>query len=154
MVSVRTTEVSQSIVRPPEASIPASESPTRDQAPRATKHLRSVDPKAASAQNEAVAAASERMKAILAVSAAYTEGLREMQVAYIDLVHRSMELMQRATRDLIRCASPADVAEFQKEMLKDGMEQMFQGASKILEATNKVADDAIRPLKEQLRRAS
>ncbi len=103
---------------------------------------------------EAASVSQERMNAVLAASAAYTQGLRELQEAYIALVHRSMELMQRTTRDLIRCSSPADVAELQKDMLRDGMEQIFQGASKILETSNKVADDALRPLQEQLRRAS
>ena len=139
MASAPTTEVAQATTRPPETP---------------TKHLRPVDSKANGAQAEAGTNAGDRMKAVLAVSAAYAQGLREMQVAYIELVHRSMELMQRTTRDLIRCTSPADVAEFQKEMLRDGMEQMFQGASKILETTNKVADDALRPIQEQLRRAS
>jgi hypothetical protein len=97
---------------------------------------------------------AERVKCLLSVYTNYAHGLLEMQQAYADLIHRSMELTQRVTRELIRCTSPSDLAEVQRDMLREGMDQVFEGTTKILQASSKAAGDAIRPIEEQLKHAA
>jgi len=98
--------------------------------------------------------ATDRMASLMSVSAAYNRGLHDMQLAYVELFQNSMELMQRAMRDLVRCMSPADFAEVQQEVLRKGFDQIFEGTAKILRTSSKASEDATLPIQDQIGHAS
>jgi len=94
---------------------------------------------------------AERLKVLMTAYSTYARGFQEMQQTYADLVHRSMELTQRATRELIRCTSVTDMADAQRDLLREGMDEFFQGSAKILKASSKAVDDVVKPIQDQLR---
>ena len=98
--------------------------------------------------------AAERITTLMTASAAYNRGLHDMQLAYVELFQSSMELMQRAARDLVRCMNPADFAEVQRDMLREGLDHIFVGTSKILQTSSQAAENASRPIQDRIGSAS
>jgi len=95
---------------------------------------------------------AERVKSLVTASVAYGRGLHDMQLAYVDMVVRSLELLQRSSRDLATCSNPAAAAELQRELLRESMDQLLEGVTKVLQASSQAADQASQPIHEHLSR--
>ena len=75
-----------------------------------------------------------------------------MQLAFVDMGVRSVELLQRGIQTLVTCGSPTDLAVLQREMLREGMDQMLVGVTKVLQASSKAAEQASKPIDDHLKR--
>lgn len=94
---------------------------------------------------------AERVRSLLNAVVAYGRGLHDIQLAYVDMGVRSVELLQRATRDLATCGSPTDAALLQQQVVREGMDQMLVGVTKILETSSKAADQVSQPIHDHLK---
>jgi len=121
-----------------------------DASATATDNAAATMIKASEIQKESAEFTADRLRTLASAYVSYAHGMQSMQRAFVDLCHRSFELTQRTTRELIRCTSASDVAELQREMLCEGMDEFFEGSAKILKAASKATDDAVRPLEEKI----
>jgi hypothetical protein len=95
---------------------------------------------------------TERVKSLLIAATNYGRGLHDMQLAWGDMAVRSVEVLQRGIQNLITCGSPTDLAELQREILRQGMDQVLVGVTKVLQASSKAADQASKPIDDHLKR--
>jgi hypothetical protein len=95
---------------------------------------------------------TERVKSLLIAATNYGRGVHDMQLALVDMGVRSMELLQRGIQNLITCSNPTEVAVLQREMLREGMDQMLAGVTTVLQASSKAAEQASKPIDDHLKR--
>jgi len=95
---------------------------------------------------------TERVKSLLLAATNYGRGLHDMQLAYVDMGVRSVELLQRGMQNLLTCGNPTEVAVLQREMLREGMDQLLVGVTTILQASSKAAAQASEPIDDHLKR--
>ena len=95
---------------------------------------------------------TERVKSLLIAATNYGRGLHDMHLAFVDMGVRSVELLQRGMQTFVTCGNPTDLAVLQREMLREGMDQMLVGVTKILQASSKAAEQASKPIDDHLKR--
>lgn len=79
-------------------------------------------------------------------------GLQEMQDAIGQLMNGVMRTNLRLTQEMFRRTNPGAVVELQGAFMREVMETLVEGGATVLRATRRTADEALRPLEEQLER--
>ena len=78
-------------------------------------------------------------------------GLQTYQRAYLDLLSRSIEGVSRKQHDVLQANSPVKLAEIQRDIYIDVVNNLFAGSPTLLQIAGKIAQDAVRPLQERAR---
>lgn len=94
-------------------------------------------------------AADETAGDVQALVASYSQlgqGLQRMQTAYFDVVQRSLARARRQPQDLLRCKSPVEFAEVQKDLFTDGVAFMMESSTTLLRLAGEVVQSAAGPL--------
>lgn len=79
-------------------------------------------------------------------------GLQEMQEAVGQMVNGVMRTNLRMTQEMLRRTNPGAVVELQGAFMREVLESFVEGGATVLRATRRTADEALRPLEEQLGR--
>jgi CBS domain-containing protein len=79
-------------------------------------------------------------------------GLQEMQEAVGQLVSGVICTNLRMTQEMLRRTNPGAVVELQRAFMREVLETFVEGGATVLRATRRSADEALRPLEEQLGR--
>ena len=79
-------------------------------------------------------------------------GLQDMQDAMSQLMNGVMRTNLRMTQEVFRRANPGAVVELQGSLMREYLEAMVEGGATMLRATRRTADEALRPLEEQMER--
>ncbi|HET6238065.1 MAG TPA: hypothetical protein VFE41_24375 [Acetobacteraceae bacterium] len=95
---------------------------------------------------------TERVKSLEIAATNYGRGLHDMQLAWVDMAVRSVEVLQRGMQNLNGCGSPTDLAVVRREILREGMDHMLVGVTKVLQASSKAADQESKPIVDHLKR--
>jgi hypothetical protein len=129
-----------------EASIPLAEKSFGEgrRMVEASAHVADVYSKAA---NDT----AEDMQALVASYAQLGQGLQRMQTAYFDLMQRSLARAKRQPQDLLRCKSPVEFAEVQKDLFTDGVAFMMESSTTLLRLAGQVVQGAAGPLEARAR---
>lgn len=94
--------------------------------------------------------ASERsadgIQALFSSWMAMGRGLQQMQHACLEMFDQSMENAVHKPQDLLRCKTVVEVAEVQRDLYVDAINQAIKSSSRLLEMMNNTARDAVRPL--------
>ena len=94
--------------------------------------------------------ASERsadgIQALFSSWMAMGRGLQQMQHACLEIFDQSMEHAAHKPQDLLRCKTIVEVAEVQRDLYVDAVNQAITSSSRLLEMMNNTARDAVRPL--------
>jgi CBS domain-containing protein len=75
-----------------------------------------------------------------------------MQDAMSQLMNGVMRTNLRITQEMFRRSSPGAVVELQGSFMRDYLETLVEGGATMLRATRRTADEALRPLEEQMER--
>ena len=81
-------------------------------------------------------------------------GLQDMQDAMSQLMNGVMRTNLRMTQEMFRRTNPGAVVELQGSFMRDYLETLVEGGATMLRATRRTADEALRPLEEQMERRS
>jgi flagellar biosynthesis/type III secretory pathway protein FliH len=76
-------------------------------------------------------------------------GLQTYQRAYLDLLSRSIEGVSRKQHDVLHVNSPVKLAEIQRDIYIDVVNNLFAGTTTLLQIAGQIAQDAVRPLQER-----
>ena len=79
-------------------------------------------------------------------------GLQDMQDAMSQLMNGVMRTNLRMTQEMFRRTNPGAVVELQGSFMRDYLETLVEGGATMLRATRRTADEALRPLEEQMER--
>jgi CBS domain-containing protein len=79
-------------------------------------------------------------------------GLQDMQEAMGQLMNGVMRTNLRMTQEMFRRANPGSVVELQGAFMREYLETLVEGGATMLRATRRTADEALRPLEDQMER--
>lgn len=79
-------------------------------------------------------------------------GLQDMQDAMSQLMNGVMRTNLRMTQEMLRRTNPGAVVELQGSFMREYLETLVEGGATMLRATRRTADEALRPLEEQMER--
>jgi hypothetical protein len=98
---------------------------------------------------------AEDVQALVSSYAHFGLGLQQMQHAYFDLLHRSLERATkrgaRKPQDLLRCSSLLEFAEVQRDLYRDAVGLTFEASTTMLRLAGQVARDTLQPLDSRAR---
>ena len=91
---------------------------------------------------------------VQALMTAFSElglGAQQMQHAWFELINRSLEHATRRPQDLLRCGSPVELAEAQRDLYRDGVAYMVDATTTMLDLIGRTAAHAGRSLESHAR---
>ena len=80
-------------------------------------------------------------------------GMQQMQHAWFDLLNKSIDHATRRPQDLLRCGSPVELAETQRDLYQDGVAYMVDATTTMLDLMSQTARDASRSLESRAGRS-
>jgi len=94
--------------------------------------------------------ASERstdgIQALFSSWMAIGRSLQHMQHAWLEALDHSMQHATHKPQDLLRCKTPIEFAEVQRDLYIDAVNHAIRASSRMLDVINHTAQDAARPL--------
>jgi hypothetical protein len=93
---------------------------------------------------------SEDMRRFFVLPRAAEGGLRDVQQGMTGLVEGLVQTNLRATQELFHLANPTTVVELQQRFVREYMDVLMQGTATLVRAVRRTADEALRPLEEQV----
>lgn len=94
---------------------------------------------------------TEDMQALMACCANVGQGIQQMQQAWFEVLRRSLEQGRRQPQDLLRCRSPEEFAQVQRDLYLDGVAVMLDSSMAMLRATGEMVNKAMKPLEGRAR---
>jgi len=100
---------------------------------------------------EATKGTTENVRRLMALPNAAEGGLRDLQQGVTGLVEGVVQTNLRAAQELFRLANPAPVVELQQRFVREYTDTLMQNSATVARAVRRTADEALRPLEEQIR---
>jgi hypothetical protein len=100
---------------------------------------------------EAAKGTTENVRQLMALPNAAEGGLRDLQQGVTGLVEGVVQTNLRAAQELFRLANPAPVVELQQRFAREYTDTLLQNSATLVRAVRRTADEALRPLEEQIR---
>ena len=111
---------------------------------------------AAEIYGETAQLTAEDMQAIATCSSIAAGGMGEMRHAWMDWLSRSLRVGARASEQLLRCTTIEQLADIQRNFLKESLDSLLEGSAQMLRISSRITEDAARPIEDRvahLRRA-
>ena len=100
---------------------------------------------------EAAKGTTENVRHLMALPNAAEGGLRDLQQGVTSLVEGVVRTNLRAAQELFRLANPAPVVELKQRFVREYTDALLQNSATLVRAVRRTADEALRPLEEQIR---
>ena len=100
---------------------------------------------------DAARGTAENVRQLMVVPNAAEGGLRDLQQGVTNLVEGVVQTNLRAVQELFRLANPAPVVELQQRFAREYTDTLLQNSATLVRAVRRTADEALRPLEEQIR---
>jgi Phasin protein len=94
----------------------------------------------------ATADTADNVQALMVAFYNVGRGVQQMQHAWFDLLNRSIDNAARHPHDLLRCRSPVELAETQRDLYRDGVAYMVDATTTMLHLIGETAERAGRSL--------
>jgi phasin family protein len=94
---------------------------------------------------------AERVQAMVSSALVMGRGIQKLQRAWLEMLDRSMQSAAQRPRDLLRCKTLTEVAEVQRELYADTVNNVFESSGRLLDLASRAAQEAARPLQTQPR---
>ena len=78
--------------------------------------------------------------------------MRDLQQGVTNLVEGVVQTNLRAAQELFRLANPAPVVELQQRFAREYTDTLLQNSATLVRAVRRTADEALRPLEQQIER--
>jgi phasin family protein len=102
------------------------------------------------AVEDAMAFSKGNVDAFVKSSSIAAKGVQDVASLFAEMARTSMEENMAASKKVFECKTPQEVAELQAELLKSGYDKMMANATRISEASTKIAEEASKPLQERV----
>lgn len=89
---------------------------------------------------------AENLQALFSSYLRLGHGLQHMQHVWLDMLDRAMDEASRAPQDLLRCKSPEQFAEVQRNLYLGAVNRAVESSSTLLQLAVQTAQQAMRPL--------
>ena len=99
---------------------------------------------------EATRGTSENMRRLMTLPNAAEGGLRDIQQSMTGLFEGVVQTNLRAAQELFRLANPAPFVELQQRFAREYTDTMLRNGATLVRAMRRTADEALRPLEEQI----
>jgi CBS domain-containing protein len=99
---------------------------------------------------EAVQQGAHQVQRLMVIPQGAEGGLRDLQQALSDLVEGVARTNLRAIEELVRLADPSGAIALQQRFVRDYLDALIEGGATILRATQRTAEETLRPLERQL----
>jgi len=73
-------------------------------------------------------------------------GMQSMQRAWLEMLDHTIEHATHKLHELLRCKNMTELAEVQRDLCVDLVNQALESNSRLLELAARTAQDAVRPL--------
>jgi len=100
---------------------------------------------------DAARGTTENVRQLMALPNAAEGGLRDLQQGVTGLVEGVVRTNLRAAQELFRLANPAPVVELQQRFAREYTDTLLRNSATLVRAVRRTADEALRPLEEQIR---
>ena len=101
---------------------------------------------------EAARGTSENVRQLMALPNAAEGGLRDFQQGVTGLFEGVVRTNLRAAQEVLRLANPAPFVELQQRFAREYTDALLQNSATLVRAVRRTADEALRPLEEQIER--
>src|SRR5918997_5047962 len=95
---------------------------------------------------------SENMRRLMMLPNAAEGGLRDLQQAMVGLVEGVVQTNLRVAQEVFRLANPAPIVELQQRFAREYTDALLQNGATLVRAVRRTADEALRPLEQQIAR--
>lgn len=102
------------------------------------------------AVEDAMAFSKENVDAVVKSSSVAAKGFQDVATLFADMTRSSIEENVAASKKVFECKTPQEVAELQAELMKSGYEKLVENATRISEASTKIAEEATKPLQARV----
>ncbi|WP_419796931.1 MAG: phasin family protein [Terasakiella sp.] len=102
------------------------------------------------AVEDAMAFSKSNVDAFVKSSSIAAKGVQDVASLFAEMARTSIEENMAASKKVFECKTPQEVAELQAELLKSGYDKMMANATRISEASTKIAEEASKPLQERV----
>ncbi|SCA55209.1 putative Magnetic particle membrane specific GTPase P16 [Candidatus Terasakiella magnetica] len=99
---------------------------------------------------DAMAFSKENVDAFVKSSSIAAKGVQDVASLVAEITKSSIEGNVEASKKVFECKTPQEVAELQAELMKAGYEKMVADATRISEASTKIAEEAAKPLQARI----
>ncbi|WP_417794871.1 phasin family protein [Terasakiella pusilla] len=96
-----------------------------------------------------MAFSKENVDAFVKSSSIAAKGVQDVTTLVSEIAKANLEGNVEVTKKIFECKNPQEVAALQQELLKTGYDKFVADASRIQEASTKIAEEAAKPLKER-----
>src|SRR3712207_965098 len=100
---------------------------------------------------DAARGTAENVRRLMVLPNAAEGGLRDFQRGVAGLIQGAVETNLRVARELFRLADPAPLVELQQRFAREYTDALLQNGATLVRAVRRTADEALRPLEEQIR---
>jgi len=98
---------------------------------------------------ETTESTAEDVQALIEAFSNIGRGVQQMQHAWFDILNRSIDQAARRPQDLLRCKSPIELAEAQRDLYREGVSYMVNATTTWLNLMAQTAQQAGRPLEQR-----
>jgi phasin family protein len=102
------------------------------------------------AVEDAMAFSKSNVDAFVKSSSIAAKGVQDVASLFAEMARTSIEENMAASKKVFECKTPQEIAELQAELLKSGYDKMMANATRISEASTKIAEEASKPLQERV----
>jgi vacuolar-type H+-ATPase subunit H len=95
--------------------------------------------------------AAEKVQALFGTAVQMGRGVQQMQVAYLQLLDRTLQQASRKPQDLLRAQSIEEFAEVQRDLYLEAVNHAFEATSTLLQLAGRVAQQAVPSTQHQPR---
>lgn len=86
------------------------------------------------------------VQALMVAASTLGHGAQKMQHAWLDLLSKSLDQAKRRPQELLRCGSPVEFAEAQRDLYQDGISYMVDATTTMLTMLGEMAQETNRSL--------
>mgnify|MGYP002622413268 CR=1 FL=1 len=94
---------------------------------------------------------TEDMQALMACCSNVGQGIQQMQQTWFEVLRRSIEQARHQPQDLLRCRTPEEFAQVQRDLYLDSVAMMLDSSMAMLRATGDMVSKAMKPLEGRAR---
>ena len=102
---------------------------------------------------EATKGTTENVRQLMALPNAAEGGLRDLRQGVTGLFEGVVQTNLRVSQDLFRLSDPAPFVELQQRFAREYTDTMLRNGATLVRAMRRTADEALRPLEEQIRQS-
>ena len=106
-------------------------------------HVLEATARAFDIYHRAAESSAEKLQTLFTSWATFGRGVQQMQVAYLQLLDRTLKGASRKPQDLLRAKSVEEFAEIQRDLYIDTVNYALEASSTLLQLAGRVAQDAV-----------